>query len=246
MRRAVIVHHDDDMPRGARWMGPLAQILLGSGFSVELVSPLLGDPIPTDVDAVVVLGSEESAYDGSLPWLAGELDDLRKAVDNGTPVLGICFGAQVLARVLGGSVERARTPEMGFITIDSDVPDLIPSGPWLSGHYDSINPPESARVLARTPLAVQAFAQGPHLGVQFHPEATAEVLTAWRQRREATVPLGTPLPPDFLDLEACSTSLEEGRELHLDLCRGLVERFLDGSFARLAPASHGVSRSRLP
>ncbi|MFD0853033.1 gamma-glutamyl-gamma-aminobutyrate hydrolase family protein, partial [Actinomadura adrarensis] len=103
MRRAVIVHHDDDMARGARWVGPLAPILLGSGYSVELVTPLLGHPIPTDVDVVVVLGSEESAYDDSLPWLAGELDDLRKAVDSGTPVLGICFGSQVLARVLGGS-----------------------------------------------------------------------------------------------------------------------------------------------
>jgi hypothetical protein len=94
-------------------------------------------------------------------------------------VFGICFGAQALARALGGSVVRAAHPEIGWTSIDSDVPELIEAGPWFQWHSDRFTLPPGAVELARNAVAVQAYRVGRSLGVQFHPEVARAGIARW-------------------------------------------------------------------
>ncbi len=136
-------------------------------------------PGPGQFEFAVALGSDASAGDASVPWVLRELDWLRSADERGLPVLGICFGAQALAVALGGGVRRAAGLEIGWVSIETDVPELVQAGPWLTWHEDLILLPERAREIARSDVGVQAFTAGRHLGVQFHPEATPAVVRAW-------------------------------------------------------------------
>lgn len=152
-------------------------------------------PDPSEVDAIAVLGSPEGAWDDSVPWLGAEIDLLRRAVEIGTPVLGICFGGQLLARVLGGSANRPDgRNENGFRTITSTDP-AIDDGPWMEFHFDSFTAPRDAEVLARSERCDQAFRVGIHLGVQFHPEITPGEYEVWVARWT-----GTPIEARFDEL----------------------------------------------
>lgn len=160
------------------------------GVSAEVVAPdeigSLGDP--DQFDLTILLGSDDSAYDDSVPWIPEELAYVRRAVESDVPVLGICFGAQMLARALGADVRRAAQPEVAWKAMDrSDEADWLPAGPWLTWHQDTFDWPPRATPLAWTDMAPQAFSQGDHLGLQFHPEATADLIEEWiaidRRRR---------------------------------------------------------------
>ena len=134
---------------------------------------------PTDYDVVVAMGSIRSVYEAdSRTWIADELDFLRRADADGVPVLGICFGAQALATAHGGRVVRAERPQVGWHPLDTGDSG-IPAGPWMQWHYDRIEPPAAARLLAADDLCVQAFTVGRALGVQFHPEVTRDHLAGW-------------------------------------------------------------------
>jgi GMP synthase-like glutamine amidotransferase len=63
--------------------------------------------------------------------------------------------------------------------VETDDPDRIPAGPWLEWHFQRFETPPGTTEIARTPEASQAFGVGPHLGVQFHPEATVEIVEGW-------------------------------------------------------------------
>jgi GMP synthase (glutamine-hydrolysing) len=130
-----------------------------------------------DWQAIVVLGSEESAYDETLDWLRIEKEYLRPLVEAGVPVLGLCFGAQLLALLTGGDVQRAQQNIRGWTQVTADE-DVL-GGRWLSWHGDEIVPPPAATVLARSATCVEAFAVGPHLGLQFHPEVTEAIVEDW-------------------------------------------------------------------
>ncbi|MBO0891709.1 MAG: type 1 glutamine amidotransferase [Acidothermales bacterium] len=112
------------------------------------------------------------------------------------PVFGICFGAQLLARVLGGRVYASPSgPEIGWLRVETTDAALLEAGPWMVWHLDVFEPPPGAAVLATTPAACQAYAYGPHIGVQFHPEATVDSITSWahgyeRSLRDASVDAG--------------------------------------------------------
>ena len=94
-------------------------------------------------------------------------------------MLGISFGAQLLAVVLGGGRHSAPAPEVGWIEVRSADERAVPPGPWFAWHADAIEAPPHADVLARNRAGVQAFALGPHLGVQFHPEVTPALIDGW-------------------------------------------------------------------
>ena len=133
-----------------------------------------------DYDVVVSLGSEWSVYwQHVAPAVTREAVLLRAAVDAGKPVLGLCFGAQILAHALGGTVRPAAAPELGWHTVDTDVPNLVPAGPYVQWHSDRFEVPPGARELARNSVGPQAYALGSAIGLQFHPEATPEVVRRW-------------------------------------------------------------------
>src|SRR6516162_4693673 len=138
-------------------------------------------PDPGGYDAIVFFGAVWSVYDEDTigSWIGDEIAFARSAMDLGVPVLGICFGGQMLAAAVGGSVSRAPAPEIGWSMVDTSVPGLIDAGPWFQWHFDRFTVPAGVPVLARSALADQAFRVGRTLGLQFHPELTSSVLECW-------------------------------------------------------------------
>jgi GMP synthase-like glutamine amidotransferase len=177
MADILVLQHQDDAPAGLLG-GVLASRPGTTVRTLRVDAEALPDP--RGAAAAVILGSDASAVgDGSAPWVAPEIAWTRAAAIAGVPVLGICFGAQVLASALGGRVHRMPTAQVGWIRTPSTDIQALPSGPWLAWHQDAVLPPPNARVLARDELCVQAFTAGPHLAVQFHPEVTPAILEGW-------------------------------------------------------------------
>lgn len=196
--RALCVLHD-----AYSTTGMIGELLRERGWTVDeiLVVPAARHRTPnveytfpdsSGYDLLVPMGAPWSAYDdeGIGGWLGAELRWLADAVRSGAAVFGVCFGAQALARALGGSVARSRYPEIGWVGIESAEPGLIAPGPWFQWHFDTITPPPGAVVLARNEAAVQAYRIGRSLGVQFHPEVVGADVRMWldnggdRQARE--------------------------------------------------------------
>jgi GMP synthase-like glutamine amidotransferase len=126
-----------------------------------------------------------------VPVVAATIALIAHAVEADVPVLGLCYGGQVLSDVLGGVVEPAPEAELGWHMVQSDDPDKVPEGPWLEWHYQRFTLPAGADELARSAVGVQAFTSGPHLGTQFHPESTIEIVKHWASSdRERLISLG--------------------------------------------------------
>ena len=159
----------------------LAERARHHGFELHVVTPTTAIPrSAAGYAAVMAMGASASVNDAAIDaWFADELALLRDADARGVPVLAVCFGAQALAVALGGSVARASRPEVGWFGVDTTRPDLIEPGPWFEWHADAITPPAAATVLATTGVCVQAYAIGPHLAVQFHPEVTTVEVGSW-------------------------------------------------------------------
>jgi GMP synthase-like glutamine amidotransferase len=134
---------------------------------------------PRDHDLIVSLGSEFAAFDDTIPWIPKEMDLLRRAVDADVPVLGVCFGGQLLARTLGARCWRSEESEIGWLPVRTTDPDLVPEGPWFQWHFDTFEPPAGSRLVADSPVGPQAYVVGRHLGTQFHPEVTPEIMDHW-------------------------------------------------------------------
>jgi GMP synthase (glutamine-hydrolysing) len=166
--------------------GHLVDWLSQRGIAHRRVTASTGEPMPdfSRFGGVIALGSQRSAYDDHVPWVREELSQLARAVDAEVPVLGICFGGQALARSLGASVTRAPDPEIGWLQIGTRRPDLIADGPWFTWHGDRFGLPAGATLLAHNGHSIQAFAHGPHVGVQFHPEVTPEIIESWLRLAE--------------------------------------------------------------
>lgn len=139
--------------------------------------------VPRGTAAVLLLGSEWSVAHPVAPdVLAVECALVLSARDADVPVLGLCYGAQVLALTYGGRVSVAPIPEVGLVTVETLDEDLVPPGPWWAFHSDVIETPPGARLLARNACGVQAFEVPGALGVQFHPEVRPAVLDEWLRR----------------------------------------------------------------
>jgi GMP synthase (glutamine-hydrolysing) len=173
---ALFISHEADVLPG--YLGEAAE---RRGIAVDVCDLWDGAtlPEPGAHDLIVPLGSAEAAYDDTVPWLAAELDLLRRAAAADVPIFGVCFGAQALARALGGTVTRASTPEIGWYEVETEHPDIIAPGPWLEWHFDTLVPPSGACILARSAAGVQAWRRDRQLCVQFHPEVTPAILDLW-------------------------------------------------------------------
>ena len=174
--RALVVQHEEPTPGGL-----VAAWLEEQGAEVEVLRIDLDDrrPDPARYDLIVSLGSEFAAFDDSIPWIDREKDLLIEAFGADVPILGVCFGGQLLARVLGGRSFRGEQSEVGWLKVRSRNPDLVPEGPWFQWHFDTFTLPPGAELLADSRAGPQAFSAGRSLGVQFHPEVTNQIMEGW-------------------------------------------------------------------
>jgi len=177
--RALLIGHQNDLDAGV-----IGERFRHHGYAfTECFREHPGEwPSLDGNDLVLLLGSEWSVY-----WpevadsVAAETALIRTAHDRGVPQFGICFGNQSMAHALGGTVERARTPEIGWCDVVSDVPDVIADGPWVQWHYDVVTVPPHATELARSVVGPQAWQLGRSFCTQFHPEVDESIMLRWTQ-----------------------------------------------------------------
>ena len=172
-------------------LGTLAPILSTQGFDVTYLEAGVDrlDPSGTP-DLLVVLGGPIGAYqEAEYPFIADELALIMRQLDAGKPLVGICLGAQLIARALGARVYPGKAKEIGWSPLlpsdEGRASCLAPlaENDWqvLHWHGDVFDPPAGAVPLASTPLtANQAFTLGDTvLALQFHIEAATAEIEHW-------------------------------------------------------------------
>jgi GMP synthase-like glutamine amidotransferase len=231
--RVLILQHEDPTPPGY-----VTEWLAGHDADVETFRIDIDDREvdPRDYDLIVSLGSECAAFDDTKPFVPREASLLKTAVDGDVPVLGLCFGGQMLARVLGGRGFRGEVAEIGWLPVRSSDPELVPEGPWFQWHFDSFTVPPGATVVAETDVGPQAFVAGRSLGLQFHPEVTTQIMDDWvvAYRHELD---GDGVDPDALLAE--TKRLEDDSRAR---AMQLFERFLHEDARLDAPDTDDANR----
>ncbi len=228
--RALVFAHEPD--------GPACQIehrLVERGWTVDthvitedFDQPNVANPFPEvgDYDMIVPMGSVRSLTekDEIDSWVHTELEILRSAHEAGTPILGVCFGGQLLADALGGSVEKAPVTEIGWFEIEpvEGQENPVGAGPWLEWHHDRFTPPPGADVLAKTENAVQLFRIGTTVGTQFHPEVDVAHVSGFLAHA----------PDDYLtengvQREEMLADVQKHEAASISNCHALVDWFLD-------------------
>jgi GMP synthase (glutamine-hydrolysing) len=234
--RVLSVTHGPSVPGGV-----FDEVAEAAGHRLERwVVPLGGSPQPpSSYDAVMVFGgSMHPDQDEDFHWLEHEEEFLRVALADGVPVVGVCLGAQMLARAAGAWVGPAREPEVGWVEIE-----LTPEGrtdPVLAAlplrteafewHHYTFAVPDGGAELARSEACTQAFRVGERAwGLQFHAEVTLPMLEAWT----AEGPDDLPVPPaDFLS--AAESRIEAWTEHGRRLCTAFLD--IAGVSSRARPA----------
>ena len=177
--RTLILQHEEPTPPGhmTNWLAEQgAQVEV---FRIDKRDEKDDEVNPRDYDLIVSLGSEFAAFDDAIPFVQREVKLYHQAIEADVPILGLCFGGQMLARVLGARLFRAEEAEIGWLPVRTHDPELVSTGPWFQWHFDSFSAPPGAKLIAETDAAPQAFVSGRNLGLQFHPEVTPEIMDEW-------------------------------------------------------------------
>jgi GMP synthase-like glutamine amidotransferase len=180
-RTAVVISN----PTVGAELGHLEPWLRDNGFAVRRLirDDVLAADAADDADLVIMLGSEWTlarTMDASddppqaAAAIDAEIELVRRRVEQGKPLLGICFGGQLLSHALGGEVSRQAAPHIAWDTPETPVEEL--RAPWALLHNDVFTVPPGAELLAEADHAPVAFRHGRAWGVQFHPEVDAAIL----------------------------------------------------------------------
>jgi GMP synthase (glutamine-hydrolysing) len=186
MKTALVLRH-----LGFEDLGVWAATLAACGYEAIYCDVAKADLTGVSADApdlLVVLGAPIGAYDDELfPFLADEVRLIARRLASGKPLLGVCLGAQLIARALGGRVAPMAAKEIGFapltLTEAGEISPLRHLGDWpvLHWHGDQFDLPAGATLLAATEHCPhQAFAIGARvLGLQCHLETDADEIEHW-------------------------------------------------------------------
>ena len=186
MRILVFQHHDIEHP------GRLGSTLRDHGHRLDIRRPDTGDALPPDLDdvhAIVVMGGPQNVDDGHA-WLGREMELVRDAHERELPVVGICLGAQLVARALGGEVASMDRPEWGFgeveITVEGQTETMLAGIPWrhrqFHCHAQEVSelPPGAVLLASSDECRNQAFKVGLRtFAFQFHFECDREMVGAF-------------------------------------------------------------------
>ncbi|WP_062472844.1 glutamine amidotransferase [Variovorax boronicumulans] len=172
-------------------LGRFANVLTQAGHAIDYrqAGPsALSDDEWRHADLVVVLGGPIGAYDtATYPWLAEAIAGLRERLALQRPTLGLCLGAQLMARALGARVYPSGHTEIGWAPVDLSAAGqasclaTLDGEPVLHWHGDTFDLPPGAELLASTARTPHlAFSHGRHaLALQFHPEADPARIEPW-------------------------------------------------------------------
>jgi GMP synthase (glutamine-hydrolysing) len=172
-------------------LGSIAPALESRGLAVQYVDRFEGAPVPeriAEAAGLIFMGGPMSAND-DLPYLRAELALIEQAAKAGTPLLGVCLGAQLIAKALGARVYRNRVKEIGWLPVgwtpaaacDPLFAGLSAPETVFHWHGETFDLPPGAEWLARSEAcAHQAFRVGAKVyGLQFHLEVTPGMIADW-------------------------------------------------------------------
>jgi GMP synthase (glutamine-hydrolysing) len=179
-----VQHGEPDRP------GLLGEVLDGAGVRLEILRPDLGQPVPDALrgfSGLALGGGGQGVYEtDQYPYLAREIELIRRTAADGLPIIGLCLGGQLMAAALGGEVRPAPRKEIGFFDVMLDpitaydplwcgLPERFPVTHW---HGDTFEiPPGGMRLGSSAITPNQLFRYGHALyGLQFHLEMTPELL----------------------------------------------------------------------
>lgn len=226
MRALSIVHQRDAGPGVFDDSIRSRDTTLETWIPPEVETP----PDPRDFDAVLTFGGAMNAADEEA-WLDRERDVLRAAIGAGTPLLGVCLGAELVAQAAGAEVRRAGAPEIGWLEVEttdagaedpvlSCAPRTFEAFQWHSFEFAL---PEGATELARSAVCSQAFRLGSTWAVQFHPEVTLADAELWiGDYRGDPDAVAMGLDPERLRVET-RKRIDGWNELGRRICAGFLE-----------------------
>jgi GMP synthase (glutamine-hydrolysing) len=184
----VILHQPHSTP------GHVGHCLRDKRYPLDIRRPRFGDPLPTSLNGhagAIIFGGPMSARDED-DYIHRELALVERALAEQAPLLGICLGGQMLARVLGARIfhDPGSTVEIGYTDV-SPTPAAAAWGPWpnrvYQWHREGFDLPVGAEALVRSASAYpeQAFRYGPAaIATQFHPEITWAMMNRWSGSNE--------------------------------------------------------------
>lgn len=172
--------------------GLFEELLKKEGFSLNIVDLSKGDKLPPleECEAAIILGGPMSVYEtNKYPFLTDEESFILQAVYKKIPILGICLGAQMLAKACSAKVIKSPVKELGWcdvVTTDEGKADLLFMGleatlKVFQWHEDTFSIPQDGKLLVSGENCPnQAFRVGEYAwGLQFHPEVTSYMIKEW-------------------------------------------------------------------
>jgi GMP synthase-like glutamine amidotransferase len=218
MKPILIFTHSDCEPPG--YLRTLLERLGYPGHQVCLEQQEWDDQVLNNISGIVIMGGPGDVNQPS-EWMQQEMQVIAQADQLGIPVLGICLGAQLMSKALGGQVEQGQTLEVGWHPVE-----LLPaarSHPWFAGlpqnftvfqwHAHVFSPPAGAELMATNDCAAcQAYSLNQHLALQFHLEMTEDNIRSLIEKYSS-------------DLEGDSDCVQTGEQILQDLSQRCQQAF---------------------
>jgi GMP synthase (glutamine-hydrolysing) len=200
----IVLHQEHSTP------GRLGHALLARGYRLDIRRPPLGDELPETLAkhaGAVIFGGPMSANDDH-EYIKREIDFTAVPLKENKPFLGICLGAQMLARQLGGRVDfhPERKAEVGYYPIRPTDAGRAFCSPWpdhvYQWHREGFDLPAGCELLAEgDAFPIQAFRTGNAFAIQFHAEVTHAMMCRWtiRGHERMSLPHAKPRAAHFAD-----------------------------------------------